>query len=176
MAEKTKLSWSGRLSAKWTSRRGSRSPAPKSPVSRTVPENEQTHTEPDGSNVPFTDQIPFSAMGHEKQLPLVAPQVSSKTFWDRAYEQMKIQKPKLLTVYESIVLEEAKGPVSLAIDHKQMSSLLERKLQEIDDARWRIMLGQHTVCHAFAINTINPVCFRQMTHYMFCADRIAGSS
>lgn len=103
---------------------------------------------PDTTLAVTTKALPLSPS------PGPAPERHEMTCWGRAYEEIKARKPNLLNAYEVIIKDELSDVARPMPSSQQMSHLIRKKLQEIDDRKWKIELGRHTLVVQEQVNRI----------------------
>ena len=127
---------------------------------RYCPRPKQIAMKRTNGSVPGGTRLSF---GRHKKPRLENPQVEqtsdsqtaieSQDLWDRAYKRLRDDKEskKLMEAYEKVLATEIgddegslAGLTGSSLE-KQMSGLVKKKLQEVEDARWRFQLGDRTV-------------------------------
>lgn len=89
--------------------------------------------------------------GKSQQAPQLQTE-SHKSLWDWAYDDLRHEDNKLIDAFESILAKESKVEPGIWVDdgdasrrQKQMSTLVDKQLADMDRKEWRIKVGEKSV-------------------------------
>jgi len=77
---------------------------------------------------------------------------SSKSLWDRAYDKLRTEKRELVEAFEKILISELEIDPTRSLDdgdasgrEKQMSALVNKKLETMNGKQWRVKVCGRSV-------------------------------